>query len=208
MVTLELTESNKAIERKILKAIADEANRRVIKNANSVEKDIRNFIPQWIMEQPEIQSLLGQGIPGSLASQFGLRPGDSGRAIDSIIDAVVNSVRTKVQKFSPDLRGGVDFEIQPIDFSNLLVLPEGYVPYKDGSLHWLDWLLVRGDDVIVIGYEYVPSGDGRSGGGTMKEGTFWRVPPQYSGTTRNNFITRALSGREQTLTPILQRLLD
>jgi hypothetical protein len=42
----------------------------------------------------------------------------------------------------------------------------------------------------------------------MVGGSFWRVPPQFSGVEDNNFITRALSGREIELNKIIQGLLE
>ena len=60
--------------------------------------------------------------------------------------------------------------------------------------------------MIIMGYKYVPSSDGRSGGGSMEGGGSWRVPPQFSGTEDNNFITRALSGRNLDLESMMKEL--
>ena len=106
------------------------------------------------------------------------------------------------------LTGGIEFNFQPADFANLLGLPQGHqVTNKAADLHWLDWLLTKGDTVIVKGYSYEPSGKGRSGGGSMKTGGFFRIDPSYSGTTINNFITRAFVGRETQLAKILSSFL-
>jgi hypothetical protein len=89
-----------------------------------------------------------------------------------------------------------------------LTLKSGHTYTKDKiDLHWLDWLLIQGDTVVVIGYSYVPSALGISGGGTMKQGGSFRVPPQYSGNRSNNFITRAFDSREKQIEKILGGLL-
>jgi capsid portal protein len=43
----------------------------------------------------------------------------------------------------------------------------------------------------------------------MTPGGAFRVPPQYSGTDDNNFITRALSGttQEQQITRVFNKIL-
>ena len=70
--------------------------------------------------------------------------------------------------------------------------------YKSGDLHWLDWLLKRGDNMIISNYQYNPqTGLGRSGLGNMVGGGSFRVPPQFSGTVDDNFITRAFLGNNQ-----------
>ena len=62
----------------------------------------------------------------------------------------------------------------------------------------LQWLVERGDEIIVACYSYdAQSGLGRSGLGYMSQGGAFRVPPQFSGTSDDNFITRSLIGRNQ-----------
>ena len=103
-----------------------------------------------------------------------------------------------MNKFDNSLNGGLIINIQPTTFQNLLALGEVHVNYANGDLHWLDWLLTRGDEIIVADYYYNPAtGIGRSRLGNMKQGGFFRVPPQYSGTTTDNFVTRALNGNNQ-----------
>jgi hypothetical protein len=97
--------------------------------------------------------------------------------------------------FNNNLRGGISINIQPASFVNLLSLQEGFTTYSGGTLHWLDWLLLKGDSIIIIDYQYNPKiGLGRSNLGNMIAGGSFRVPPQFSGSEDDNFITRALTG--------------
>jgi hypothetical protein len=116
----------------------------------------------------------------------------------------IGSVKAKVNQACADhlnnsIQGlGISVYIQPSSFQNILSLGSGHVVYAKGDLHWLDWLIRMGDTIIVADYDYNPNtGRGRSGLGNMKKGGSFRVPPEFSGTLENNFITRALIGSEQ-----------
>jgi hypothetical protein len=63
----------------------------------------------------------------------------------------------------------------------------------------------------VAGYQYNPqTGIGRSKLGNMKTGGSFRVPPEFSGTEQNNFITRALVGsnQEKQISKIFETILS
>jgi hypothetical protein len=65
----------------------------------------------------------------------------------------------------------------------------------DGNIiPWVDWLLLEGDSFIISDYTFSASNRGRSGFGIMVEdvGKAWRVPALYSGTLKNNWVTRTL----------------
>ena len=162
----------------------------------------------WLMQQPEIASLAG----GELAGAFGLPAGSGPSVIAAISNSFINTISCKIQLFDNNLKsGGVFIYFQPSDFINLLSLPEGHVAYGFGDLHWLQWLLERGDQIIVSGYSYnAKSGLGRSRLGYMEEGGAFRVPPQFSGTKDNNFISRALIGKsqERAIANILEKALQ
>ena len=161
------------------------------------------------MESQEDESLLSQGIPCSLNSTFGLPPGTPTDAVNAIVSAVSEAIAIDFQTVSNKLEGSVTFHFQPTDFSELLGLPQGHQFTEMGTdLHWVEWLLVKGDSVIVKGYLYQPSNSGRSGGGTMDIGGVFRVPPQHAGTADNNFVTRALFGRDKELAKILTSFLE
>ena len=208
-ITLKVLESNNFLVKEINKAIAAQLNDRINKNKNRAIKQLRNIIPSWIASSPEIQSLNQEGIAFSLNSQFGLPAGQAAAATSAIIAAVSDSIQVNFKKVPDNLRVTLEFGVQPINFANLLSIPEGTVfTQTNGTpLEWMDWLLNLGSTIIVAGYTYVPEAEGRSGGGTMNAGFGWRVPPQFSGTPDDNFITRALANRDSQLAPILQGLI-
>jgi hypothetical protein len=194
---LELTETVGEIGKKINQALADEVNDLLKRNKDRILRRCKDLAASFILAQPEITSL-SQGTPDSLEGQFGLIPGQGEIAKSEIVNSVVSSVTIKFIPFDHKFRGGIDVFFQPDNFVNLLDLPSGYTASAKGPLHWMEWLIKRGDEIIIVNYSYNPqSGLGRSGLGNMMENGVFRVPPSFSGTTTNNFITRALLGKQQ-----------
>lgn len=207
-LSIRLTEPFSVINKKINFAMAEELNKRMRKNSRRSVNMFKVIIPNWIMEQPEVSSLLANGVPISLNAQFGLSPGNAQEAVKEIVSAVATSMTVKFMPISPKLKGGVQFDFQSADFANLLGLADGHQYTKLGvDLHWLDWLLTKGDTTIIKGYHYEPSSEGRSRGGTMKMTGSFRIPPEHAGTITNNFITRAFDNRERQISQILSNLL-
>jgi hypothetical protein len=196
-ISLRITDSISVIEKNLNTAIASYINEKLTSNTNNIIAEISAHIPNWIISQPEINSLLSND-NSSLAGYFGI-PSDVGSVVDAIVNSIVGSLSFKFVNFNNSLtKGGFEIYIQPSNFANLLGLKEGHTIYQGGDLHWLDWLLIRGDAIIVSNYQYNPAtGLGRSGLGHMVGGGSFRVPPQYAGTITENFVTRALSGNEQ-----------
>ncbi len=206
-ITLRLVDSNAKISSDINAAIANHMNVLLKKKINKIRDNIKKLVPGWILEQPEINSLMDEGVQGSLNAEFGLYPGASNSAVVAITNAVKESVAIKIDPIYKNLQGGMTISIQPNTFSNLLGLTQGYTATPEASLHWLDWLLIQGDRTIVVGYYYKPSKEGRGGAGTKEIGGFWRVDPRYSGNISDNFITRALSGREKDISSVIDKAM-
>lgn len=208
-ISIKILESNRQIEGLINQSLASQVNNTIRSNYRKVTNNIKLMIPSWISEQKEVDSLLSQGVQGSLNAQFGLPPGMPELSLAAIIRAVSESISVEISKIDKSLRGSVLFKIQPGDFANLLSLPEGFVTTRLGKdLHWMNWLLTMGGTPVVMGYSYEPSNLGRSGGGTMVGGKVWRVPSEYTGTIDDNFITRALENRENDIIHALRGLFQ
>lgn len=208
-LSIQITDSINVIEKNVNQAIANYINDILSRRRNVLLGQVKALIPDWIRSQPEIQSLLSTD-SSSLAGQFGI-VGSSLSIVDTIISSVVDSTSIKFVPYSARLKGGLELQFQPANFSNLLSLKVGHTIYQGGDLHWLDWLLKRGDAIIITNYQYNPAtGLGRSGLGNMISGGSFRIPPQFSGTDDNNFITRAFNGttQEQELTKIFSKLLQ
>lgn len=201
-------DSFEKIKQAMFRALGIEINKKIKSNSPKFVRAMREAIPRWLEEQPEIASIRSHGIQGSLAAQFGIVPGKEGDAIHKIISVLSDSINVIVKPVDDALNGGVEFEFDSEIFTRLTGTSEGTVVTEKGTdLDWLNWLLTKGDTIIITGYHYVPSTDGRSGGGTMSIGSIWRVPPEFSGTESNNFITRAFENREVEIERLLQEIL-
>lgn len=208
-INIKITDTISSISENINQAIAEEFNKRIKKNKKKAIDRMRRTLPVWIRVQPEMRSLLDVGTPGSLNANFGLPVGLATNAVDALINSIVNTINIRLTPMDRSLKGNVEFVVQPQNYANLLSLPEGYNPLTSSNIHWLDWLLLKGDTTIIIGYSYNPkSGLGRSGGGNMRAGGVWRVPPEFAGSDQNNFLTRALSNRERELSILLKDMLE
>lgn len=207
-LSITITDSIDSITKNINVAIADYINSLMRSKENVLISSAKRLVDEWVSNQPEILSLKSSS-PASLVGIFGI-PGNTDSIVNTIVSSVVNSVNIKFVPYSKNLKGGLELNFQPANFANLLSLPEGHTKIKNGDLHWLDWLLKRGDNVIIVNYQYNPtSGLGRSGLGNMVFGGSFRVPPQFSGTEDNNFITRALIGpvQEKQITKLFSDIL-
>ena len=183
----------------VLDNLAAQGNKAFRRSAYSAIGVLRAPITAAIIRSPEITSLQGC----TLAGELGLPPSLQRFAPKVIVDAVINSIGAvvvPVKRSGKTLVGGLNITCQPADFRNLLGLPISPIKYlskkhkEQVSLDWLDWLLYRGDQIIVSNYRVVRGGHGRSGIAKMKPkgGSMWRIDPSFSGTVDDNFITRAL----------------
>jgi hypothetical protein len=78
-------------------------------------------------------------------------------------------------------------------------------------LPWLEWLLLKGNSIIVRNYnvKYGQNPRSRSGDAIMIDSTSsWRVPPEFAGTTRDNWTTRALNRVDKDINRIIQQSFE
>jgi len=199
-MSVNLTESARAIAVKINKALVQIFNKRIPKQAKTIEEQIRQLVSAALLSSPEIRSLSS----GTLRIDFGLTQDPS----TDIVNAITNSLSVRVQKAvasSSGIKGGVLITLQPTDYSNLFSLPVAtQITEKGESLPWLEWLLTFGQQVIIadFGVSYGPTG--RTGGGSMKAGAVpFKVNTQYAGTADRNFITKAVD----QISPQIQNII-
>jgi hypothetical protein len=209
-ITIRLLDSISTIEAKINSSLSSVINDRLSSNVRKINTATRNYVTSSILESPEINALSSKD-PTSLAGQFGFNINPSS-IISAIVSSIVSSTEIQFVPYNTRLQGGgLKIYCQPSNFVNLLALPQGHTLYPGGDLHWLNWMLTKGDTIIVVNYSYNPqTGLGRSKLGNMKEGGFFRVPPQYSGNITDNFVTRALSNPklDKQITDLISEILN
>ena len=171
-ITLNLVDTVASFTKKVNASLAGTFNQLLFRKKNRIDLDIRMFVEQQILAQPEVRELL-----------------------------------VNIDKVDDRLNGGLEVIISGVDAGDI---PEAIKRVPNSKLNWLEWLLEKGDTPIIIGYRYSASDKGRTGGGIMKPGGVFRIPPKFSGTEEENFIIRALVGepQQQEIERIIRKALD
>jgi hypothetical protein len=198
-MSLDLLDNDRAFEQAVINEIRKYFVQVAPKIINGFEKKIKEVITNSVYDCTELNELR----TGTLRGELGLTQSMASKASKDIADAVGGST---IVEFSTGKRkeiGSITIKVQPSDFANVFSQTESsFISFsrssgsvKKAEIAWLDWLLFKGDAIIVADYKFVKySGKGRSGMGRMKKDpTGWRVDPAFSGTRNDNFITRALS---------------
>jgi hypothetical protein len=143
------------------------------------------------MNTPEYDDILN----GKLGQELGLK--DPSSALSQILETLANGVTVDFQGLKivgSALSGAVTIGLVKDKFIELTTLSSAKYMSGINEIPWLEWLLFKGDSIIIADYgvEYKYSSKSRSHNAFMiKNGAGWRVPPHFSGTEDNNFITRA-----------------
>ena len=189
----------------VVREIANTIKGQVEKIKITITEGLRAAVRESLMATPEYQSI----IQGKLKAQLGIPESDT--RILSIIDTWVNNISVKVKAGkSPFL--SIEIGIIKDDYSDVLSLPHASYTYKSkrgqGTIPWLKWLLLEGDKRIITKYEFSQNTRGsRTGMGIMisKHRGSWQVPPEFSGTSVDNFATRALGNIEQVIDQLVEK---
>ncbi len=208
-----ILENSKAIVKKIVTTLKDYVNGLLFRKAPKIQIDIRKLVEDAIRRQPEYKSLLG----GELQSELGV-PHTKPR-LDQIVRIIVDSIEVKVKKLKnvgDIIEGGLEIDFVKSNFKDLTELPvASYVTDKGVKIEWLRWLLLEGDKIIVRSYtigidpkDYARTGLGEIMIPSYKKAGGWRVPPEFSGTAEDNFITRALIEVSHEINRLMERSLS
>lgn len=159
--------------------------------AGKIEKDVSKIVIDSIRKQPEYTALKS----GELRHQFGIA---NTSAVDQVLSAL-DDIQVKVLK--PKIsQNGLDasliINMIKENFEQDITSYGSYVSEKGSQIDWLRWLLLEGNNSVVIGYKYLPKADpsSRTGKGIMVKGrsSIFRVPPSFAGVSGNNWITRGI----------------
>jgi hypothetical protein len=208
--SVSLLESDQQIRSAILDSLSKKISAGLQKSVNPLTQSIKSIMIKALQSQPEYQSL----ISGQLRKEFGIANVNN---VNVVIDNLVNTLVVQVSPLkiiNTGLSGGITIQMIPSDtFGGALSDPSANVTDDDKgySLPWLQWLLLRGTDIIVRNYEvkFGPNPNSRSGDAIMiSSGKNWRVPPEFVGTQRNNWTTRAIESVEDELLNTIRSIVE
>lgn len=176
----------------IVKSISEQLNKKLFSKTNTMKSFIKNTILESIKSQPEYSDLKY----GSLRNIFGI---ENISDIDAILDEL-EKMEVDIKKPTAEIteiRARISISMIKDGFSDMLSSSAAsYTSEKGFPVPWLEWLLTRGNDSVIIGYRYLPktSPSSRTGYGIMIKGdsAIFRVPPEFAGTIENNWITRGV----------------
>lgn len=172
---------------------------------SSIVRRVRTIIFNRLVNSPEVVALRDFG---GLGGEIGV-PNIEQR-MQRIIQIWVKSTKVKFtpfRKVGTRVTGGFTITAVNSSFKDVLSAPDAkFVTEHADILPWLEWLLLEGNRGIVQGYTIgIAPRRSRTGNFVMSqvEGDAWHVPPEFSGTLNNNFVTRALDGVNEQIEKIL-----
>lgn len=196
-----IPESSSSIANKILIALQEDVSKLINSVIPKITKDLKELVAEALRQEPEYSSLLS----GTLKAEFGIYDSSS---VERIVQALSNTLQIEQKPISitgRGLKGGFSLTMMKSDDMDGIIYIDSasVVDNKKGyALPWLEWLLYRNNQPIVRNYavDYTNSSYSRSGLAIMvPDSSNWRVPPEFAGSTRNNWTTRAISRLDQTI---------
>lgn len=150
-----------------------------------INRELQSLIQSLLMASPEYQSILN----GLLNTEFDLK--NSNDILNEILGTLQRGIVVTTEPVRFDgigLRASINVSMIKSDFSDLLALSGTSYESKQGEIKWLEWLLTRGDSIIILNTSFDHNLKGNST--TLSSGRGWRVPPEFAGTITSNWITR------------------
>ena len=187
--------------------VAPKVDKILIKAKPAIENRISNLLRIAISSSPTIRSLKD----GQLQVDFGLSSDAASAATTDIVNAVLSSVNVFFKKSQRGKTlGSLVIQIDPATVSAAVETSSMGSYLSDGhKITWLNWLMTRGTEVVVEGFEVASTvgydDRSRSGGGFMlPTGGIFRVAPEFAGTEGDNFVSRAIIANGPNIRKIIQ----
>ena len=186
---LKVITKESVIQKRILRAIKDHLNKKIPKIEESISNKAQSLILESLNASNETRSI----ISGKLRGELGIT--DPTGSLSQIFNGISKMVDVKVsraRKAGQGIRMSITLYAVPIDLSAFNHIGS-YITEKGQIIPWFEWLTTLGDRVIVRKYDAEVGHPefSRTGNTIMVTGSGWRVPPEFSGTATNNFVTRA-----------------
>lgn len=197
---MKLLDSLAKFSQTIKSAFIEEWNKKAPTRIQTAQKNVREFANDFFKKTDTYRSLT-QG--GGLQGSFGFPSGEEDVIANWFIDTITNNLQIKSDLFrlNPgNIVGSVRLIIPYTVYDKLLNGLYSKIQIEGSQLYWTDWLLRRGDEIIIHDYHVVfEEREGRTGYAIMGKGGNWKVPAKYSGTINDNFITRTIYERQDFL---------
>jgi len=207
-----ITDTVEQIREKACTELAKQLNFKVNANINKMVNEVKLAVLQFFRNTEIYKSISGDDNRG-LDAQFGIPVGTGQNRVEKIIQTFVNTITYSFTPFrysNGKYLGEIKIFGIRADFQDILSLDEGITENKGQALHWLKWLLLEGDSVIIDNYHvaFGSFGGSRSGKALMFKNGSWKIiPSSYSGTIQDNWITREIISESGDHTPQIKSLM-
>lgn len=206
-LSIKILENSNQITQDILQALLPQVVSFMDNGIQKVKNNLSNLIKNAIINTPEYSSLLN----GKLMYEFGIP--DSSSKLASLIEIWSTNIQysyTKPKITGNQIKSHFSAGCIRIDFADVLYTDYALVidSRRGYSLPWLEWLLLDGTKTIVSRHEVVIGSNqfSRTGNALMRSSQkSWKVPSEFAGTSRDNWITRAIDTVSNQIEDLLQR---
>ena len=209
----ELLGGEQGLRRAIMKELNAQMSGFNVGTSGIIQNRARAILKTKLESSDTYQSLLGNGL-SSLRGHFGIEDVSS---IPLIVD-VITGMLTVTEGPVKNKKGGFEIKLSVyldvVDVLDELKLVKlGIQQTKKGKdLNWIEWLLVRGNEIIIDEYQILFSsnrfqGWSRTGEAIMAKGANqrWSVPTLHSGTINDNWVTKAIAQMSTELIAIIEQ---
>ena len=212
-VRLKLVTPTHEIKSKIVRAMYATLIKRLSSGAikNAIQKGAQKALEKSLKSQLEYLDMVASD--GRLRAELGVV--NSERVMNSLVRDWVRS--THVQIHRPRILGssivGTMISVKAIQADYQDVLERAYASYKTekgDTIPWLEWLLTKGSEILVVTHRSMELPTARSRTGTnmimiKSKGRGWGVPSEYAGTYGNNYATRAVLAAMPEIEGVFER---
>lgn len=206
-ISTKVTETENQIARMMIDAIKDMLNDVLLKSAMSIQRRVRDLFIDQITNSDTWESLKS----GKLRAEFGMPQYDVEARLKEILDIWVKTIIVDYKPIytsGTNFKGGITLSLLETDWQDVISSQAGNIALANYNLPWMEWLLTYGDKIIIRDFvvKQVLNPRSRSGMAIMVESKSgrWRVPPEFSGTTNNNFVTRILDNINDKMCKIIE----
>lgn len=197
-MSIRIEVSSQEIIDKMGQATIDVINAGIARSAGTISARLGELLVNLIKQGRTYKSL----VAGDLRYEFGF---DNGYAyVDPILETLKTSVEFRFEPFKyyrGKVTGNFSIVFLPEGIQKLLSSPTASYSSNNGDVDWLEWLLTKGDAIIIFDHHIVfdltpaQATYSRSGDALMFKGGNWRVPAAFSGVENDNFLTLEAESR-------------
>lgn len=199
--------------------------RQKFKNKNILIKEkVKRVIRAALFGAPEVHSLLF----GKLRLDFGLTNEVANQVVFEIIEKITNNIAIEAIYDTNNLVD-ISFKFNALSVQQLLMIRNAsYFSVnsagEQSKVPWLEWLLLRGTQVVVPGFAVAYGNYSKGYQSRTKEAIMvsldnpnssrnstnepFRVDPEFAGTENDNFITRAIIPLQPLILKIIKEEIE